>query len=74
MKPYANEDVMWQRLQDIQREVENSRLYGGGPSLPKLIQQLGRRLLSLAGLATRRPPRRRPTLEIEGPSAAEDVA
>ena len=40
----------------------------------KLIQQLGRRLLSLAGLATRRPPRRRPTLEIEGPSAAEDVA
>ena len=73
MNPYANEDVMWQRLQDIQREVENSRLYGGGPSLPKLIQQLGRRLLLLAGLATRRPPRR-PTLEIEGPSAAEDVA
>jgi len=66
MNLYANEDVMWQRLQDIQREVESSRLSGGGPSLPKLIRQLGRSLLSLAGLATRRPPRR-PTLEIEGP-------
>ncbi|TMF77550.1 MAG: hypothetical protein E6I12_07915 [Chloroflexi bacterium] len=65
MNPHANEDMMWQRLQELQREVENSRLYVGGPSLPKLIQQLGRRLLSLAGLATRRP-HRRPTLEIEG--------
>ena len=23
-----NEDLMWERLKDIQREVQNSRLYG----------------------------------------------
>jgi hypothetical protein len=26
MNPYANEDVMWERLKDMQREAENSRL------------------------------------------------
>ncbi|MFI5281675.1 MAG: hypothetical protein ACHQ0J_00925 [Candidatus Dormibacterales bacterium] len=25
MYPYANEEVAWQRLQDLQREMENSR-------------------------------------------------
>ena len=74
MNSYANEDVMWQRLKDIQREVENSRLYGDRASLPKLVQQPGRRVWWLAGLATRRPPRRHPETEMEGRSAAEDVA
>lgn len=27
MNPYANEDLMWQRLKDLQREAENARLY-----------------------------------------------
>jgi hypothetical protein len=26
MNPYMNEDVMWQRLKDVQREAENRRL------------------------------------------------
>ena len=49
MNPYANEDVMWQRLKDIQREMENSRLYGTqGPSLLDIVRQLGRRVWWLA--------------------------
>ena len=27
MNPYMNEDLMWERLKDIQREVENSRMH-----------------------------------------------
>ena len=30
MYPYANEEVAWQRLQDLQREMENSRRLGLG--------------------------------------------
>jgi hypothetical protein len=41
MNPYMNEDVMWQRLKDLQREAENSRL---------LAQQLGPGFLHLARL------------------------
>ena len=26
MNPFANEEIMWQRLKDLQREAENSRL------------------------------------------------
>jgi hypothetical protein len=60
MNPYANEDLMWQRLKDIQREMENSRLYGAHrPSFGALARRLGARVWWLAGLATRRPPRRR---------------
>lgn len=60
MNPYANEDVMWQRLKDMQREVENSRLFVRG-TLPALAQTAGllaRRAWWLAGLAIRRAPRR----------------
>ena len=60
MNPYANDDVMWQRLKDMQREVENSRLFVRG-TLPALAQTAGlfaRRAWWLAGLATRRAPRR----------------
>ena len=56
MNPYANEDVMWQRLKDLQREAENSRLFAHG-TLPALLQLMGRAWL-LAGLAMRRVPRR----------------
>jgi len=75
MNPYANEDVMWQRLKDIQREMENSRLYGTqGPSLLDIVRQLGRRVWWLAGLATRRPPRRTRWVDADDEPAASDVA
>jgi hypothetical protein len=41
MNPYANEDVMWERLKDIQREAENSRL---------IAQHLAPGFLRLVGL------------------------
>ena len=53
MNPYMNEDVMWQRLKDVQREVENSRLFTQR-TLPALLE----RTWLLAGLAMRRAPRR----------------
>ncbi len=30
MYPFMNEDAAWQRLQDTQREIENSRLMAEG--------------------------------------------
>ena len=62
MNPYVNEDVMWQRLKDLQLEVENRRLYGDPAlvSAVRMVRFLGSRVWLLAGLATRRPPRRRP--------------
>jgi len=72
MNPFMNEDVMWQRLKDIQLEAENRRLYGTRtfPTLIALVRILGR----LAGLATRRAQRRHPVQlaeqECEGASDA----
>ena len=62
MHPFMNEDVAWQRLQDIQRELENRRLTTGGQpnATVKTLQQLAARAWLLAGLAAMRPPRRRP--------------
>jgi hypothetical protein len=56
MNPYMNEDLMWQRLKDSQREAENRRLSGRGSTLGVLRLLIGRAWL-LAGLAMRRPPR-----------------
>lgn len=58
MYPYMNEDAAWQRLQDLQREVENSRLMGDGARV--LLKRFGVRAWHLAGLAMQRPPRRKP--------------
>jgi len=72
MNPFMNEDVMWQRLKDIQLEAENRRLYGTRtfPTLVAMVRTLGR----LAGLATRRAQRRHPVQlaeqECEGASDA----
>jgi hypothetical protein len=77
MNPYMNEDVMWQRLKDIQVEAENRRLYGPRnlPALVALVELLGRRAWLLAGLAMRRAPRRRPLHVIDGKDErASDVA
>lgn len=61
MYPYMNEDAAWQRLIDMQREMENSRLWAGESAhVLKVVGALARRLWVLAGLAMRRPPRRRP--------------
>ena len=54
MNPYNDEDVMWQRLLDVQREAENRRLIGPRPSLIGLLASLGLGLArSLAGSPNR---------------------
>ena len=62
MYPFMNEDAAWQRLQDMQREIENSQLMAEGQ--PATTLQLLRRLAAwawhLAGLAAMRPPRYAP--------------
>lgn len=74
MNPYANEDAAWQRLQDVQREMENSRLLAeaGLPALWRLARLLGTRAWWRAGLAMRRPPRRNPA--VVDKSAVRDAA
>jgi hypothetical protein len=61
MYGYKNEDVAWQRLQDLQAEMENSRLMASG--LQQLVQTtrlLAQRAWCIAGLAMQRPPRPSP--------------
>ena len=41
MNPYVNEEVAWQRIQDLQREMENSRLLAAGYTPPALVALLG---------------------------------
>ena len=60
MNSHMNEDVMWERLKDLQLEAENSRL-----SRPRLLpaawrtaRLLGERAWLLAGSAVRRAPHR----------------
>ena len=61
MYPYMNEDVAWQRLLDMQREIENDRQWAQtAPHVLKLAGRLAVRVWILAGLATRRAPRYRP--------------
>ncbi|HEX9099034.1 MAG TPA: hypothetical protein VF956_06060 [Candidatus Dormibacteraeota bacterium] len=62
MHPFMNEDAAWQRLQDIQREMENRRLTAAGRRhiTVATLRQLAARAWLLAGLAAMRPPRRRP--------------
>jgi hypothetical protein len=76
MYQYNNEEVAWQRLQDIQREVENSRLIAthGLPATVHLARLMGERIWWLAGLAMRRSPRRHRTARIEDAEAARHVA
>ena len=59
MSMYSNEDLMWQRLKDLQTEAENRRLARRAPaeSAGSRVKLLAQRVWLLAGLATRRPPR-----------------
>jgi hypothetical protein len=62
MYGYSNEDAAWQRLIDIQREMENSQIWATESSnLFRLAARLAERVWLLGGLATRRAPRRRRT-------------
>ena len=61
MYPFMNEDVAFERLKDLQREMENSRLTANGlAGSGSLVRNLTARAWGLAGLAMLRPPRRRP--------------
>ena len=73
MYPYMDEDVAWQRLLDLQREMENSRLLAqnGPPAVARLAKYLGGRIWRL--VAAVRPVRRQEVLEEERESAS-DVA
>lgn len=60
MYPYMNEDVAWQRLVDMQREIENDRLWARSSThLLSVAWLLLKRTWILAGLAMRRAPRYR---------------
>lgn len=74
MYPYMNEDVAWQRLLDLQREMENSRLFAqnGPPALARLVRYLGGGIWKLAAAA--RPARRHEPLMAEECDSATDAA
>jgi hypothetical protein len=78
MYPYTNEDVAFERLKDLQREMENSyALAGRLPRLRELVRILGERVWWIAGLAMRRAPRRHsspPLRTYEEVSSARDAA
>ena len=64
MYQYGNEDAAFERLRDLQREMENSRMTADSlAGLGALVRNLAARVWWLAGLAMRRAPRRRPSLE-----------
>jgi hypothetical protein len=68
MNPYVNEEVMWQRLKDVQLEAENRRLMGLAPSLLDVAWTLGKHLWMLVR------PARRPVSAVradERPSASD---
>lgn len=69
MYPYMNEDAAFERLKDLQREMENSRLIAGSaPALGSVVRNLAERAWWLAGLAMGRPPRRNPMARRRGAS------
>jgi len=68
MNPYLNEEMAWQRLNDLQREADNARLWRDrGVSLL-------RRAWTLAGLAMRRPPRFNPRLVDDDSGSSSQAA
>lgn len=73
MYPYMNEDVAFERLKDLQREMENSRLTASSLGA---FGNLSARAWWLGGLALRRAPRRRPVLapDARQTDAASDAA
>jgi hypothetical protein len=77
MYPYMNEDAMFERLKDLQREAENSRLMTrSAPRLGTVIRNVAERAWWLAGFALQRPPRPRPSQvrQAREESTASDAA
>ena len=76
MNQYVNEEVMWQRVKDMQMEAENRRRFGphAVPNALGWIKFLGARAWLLAGLAMRRPPRHRWTNAADARDAGSRVA
>jgi hypothetical protein len=77
MFQYTNEDVAFERLKDLQREMENSRLTANTlVGFGRLVRNLSARAWWLAGLAMRRPPRRHvvPAQAVCDQDAASDAA
>jgi hypothetical protein len=75
MYPYSNEEVAWQRLKDLQREMENSRLMARQTRVAFAdLMRLAARIWWLAGLAAHRPPRRRPTMVTHHDDHSSQVA
>ncbi|TAN31412.1 hypothetical protein EPN29_13365 [bacterium] len=74
MYPYMNEDVAWQRLKDLQLEMENSRLLatGGVPAAVAWARRLAERARRLGGFLMSRPSRRQS--EVDREEAAERAA
>lgn len=69
MYPYT--DAAFERLKDLQREMENSRLVAGSiRDRVSFVRNLAARAWWLGGLAMRRPPRRRP-VRVQKPLAEE---
>jgi len=65
MYPYNHEDVAWQRLLDMQREMENSRWWAAGER-PDWYRWITRNLTSVARAFVQR--RAEPALDPEGQS------
>ena len=51
MNPYVNDEVAWQRIQDLQREAENRRMASDGGRKPIELVALAWLKRSLTGLA-----------------------
>ena len=59
MYPFMNEDAAWHRIQDLQREMENSRLMSRNPQAAgDALARFAGRVRLLVGRAANRLPRR----------------
>jgi hypothetical protein len=78
MNPYVNEDAAWQHIQDLQREMENSRLMAAGnpPAEVVAVVWLGRRLVRLGSavwnLSAGRLHRASPEVQSEAACESDD--
>ena len=74
MNSYMNEEVMWQRVKDLQQEAENRRLMGPRPSLLGVLSSLALSLGRSLAPAPSRLVRSEPWPEDEEASQAIDAA
>ena len=73
MYPYMNEEVAWQRLQDLQREMEYSR-YLAHHGLPALGGLAGRLVRRIRGMVRPARPARPADQLLEECDSASDAA